>query len=196
MRIKANFYMIDGYKYERMTDEEYEQYKDSQFLKSNYWFVFKSLPDGRLYSGNSFQYPTKITANDLPQDYTLLSNYDKHGYIRTAGIKDLYYDPCIDHSHPFKDDFLFISYGKSLSEYDKHGFGEDSIYNNCDEYIWGWDIVTFIKAAEINSPEFDVTEIKEQIVKQYNLYVNEMKRRQSFIHKDLKHISCFEELCD
>lgn len=171
-RIKANFYMIGGYKYQRITKadrenmspEEREAWKDKQ-----YWFVRKYLPDGRLYSGWRFSHPTKLTAEDLPAYYILLTNYKKYGYIRTAGVKGLIYHPSPFHNHAFKDDFLFISYDHQLGEYN-----EATTWDECDEYIFGNDIVKFIAAVDIWSPGIDMSKIKKMMVDQYNAYCDEV----------------------
>lgn len=171
-RIKANFYMIDGNRLEKITASDRAALSpESQAYWSDkeYWYVNKKLPDGRLYSGWGFQHPTKLTPKDLPPDYILLNNYKKHGYIRTAGVKDLLYHPSLFHNHAFKDDFLYISYSEPLGEYDY-----ETTFKKCDEYIFGNDIVDFIFAVEKWSPEIDVQNIKQQMVAQYNLYCDEM----------------------
>ena len=167
--------MIDGYRLERITKSEKEEmrkkYKESgqEWPERDYWYVHKELPDGRLYSGWSFQHPTKLKAEDLPMYYVYLSNYKKHGYIRADGVVDLVYKPSPFHNHSFKDDMLYISYTKNI-----HPYFPDSIWEECDEYIFGSDIVDFIFAVETWSPQVDVTEIKQRMVEQYNLYCEEM----------------------
>ena len=106
-RTNANFYMIDGYKYQKITKADREALRDEEreyWEDKNYWFVFKYLPDGRLYSGWEFAHPTKLTADDLPAYYILLNDYKKHGYIRSAGVKGLLYHPSPFHNHYFKDE--------------------------------------------------------------------------------------------
>ena len=187
-RIKSNFYLIDGYRYQRITKadraamspEELEYWKDKA-----YWYVFKKLPDHRLYSGWGFSHPTKLTPEDLPDDYILLSNYKKHGYIRTSGVRSVIYKPSSFHNHTFKDDFLFISYSVELGEF-VAGFEEKSTFDLCDEYIFGNDIIDFIAAMDKYSPDIDTSLIKKQMVDQYNAYCEEMGKE--------KKINSFEEL--
>lgn len=177
-RIKRNFYLKSGYDFkkitkadrEKMTEEEKEYWKNK-----NYWYVFKELPDGRLYAGWGFAHPTKLTKDDLPPDYILLTNYKKCGYIRTAGVKSLIYHESPFHNHTYKDDFLYISYTQDLGEYNPSR-DDDGTFQQCDEYIFGNDIVDFILAVEKWSPEIDVTDIKERMVDQYNAYIDEMNR--------------------
>lgn len=174
-RIKQNFYTIDGYKYEKIPPEEKERLKEDEYWKyRSYWNVHYSLPDGRLYAGWGLRYPTKLTKDDLPPDYTYMSNYKKHGYIRTAGVKSLVYKRSSFHNHTFKDDFLFISYTKDLGEY-VSGFEAGSTYLEADEYIFGNDIIDFIVAVDKYSPDIDTTTIKQQMVEQYNMYCDEME---------------------
>ncbi len=171
-RIRANFYLIDGYELKKITKADREALSPESreyWQDKDYWYVERKLPDGRLFSGNSFKHPTKLTAADLPEDYLLLTNYKKHGYIRTSGVKDLLYHPSLFHNHTFKDDFLYISYSEPLGEYD-----HNTTFDKCDEYIFGNDIVNFIFAVEKWSPEIDVQKIKQQMVVQYNLYCDEM----------------------
>lgn len=168
--------MIDGYHYvkitqadrDAMSDEEREYWKNKR-----YWNVFKVLPDHRLYSGWSFAHPTKLTPDDLPEDYILLDNYKKHGYIRSSGVKSIIYNPSPFHNHAYKDDILYISYTKDLGKY-VPGLVEGSTYCECDEYIFGNDIIDFVKALDKYSPEIDTTDIKKRMVDQYNAYYEEM----------------------
>ena len=175
-KITRNFYMIDGLKHQRITKEDRDKMSDEiadYWRGLDYWYVNKSLPKGRLYAGWSFKHPTKLTKDDLPPDYIEVTNYKKHGYIRTAGVKGLVYHPSPWHNHTFKDDFLYISYSKPLGEY-VDGFEDGSTYAECDEYLFGCDVVAFVKAMEQWSPEYDTSEIKQQMVEQYNAYCDEM----------------------
>ena len=190
-KISSNFYLIDGYHFQRITKEDREKMSEEErtyWIDKNYWYVEKKLPDGRLYSGNGFSHPTKLTAKDLPEDYILLTNYKKHGYIRASGVKDLIYSPSPFHNHAFKDDFLYISYTIPLGEY-VSGWEKNSTYNRCDEYIFGNDIVNFIFAVEKWSPDYDVTQIKRDMVKQYNLYCDEMSSwRSTYNYKKIERL--------
>ena len=177
-RIKRNFYLESGYDFQRITNADREKMteKEKEYWKDkDYWYVFKSLPDGRLYAGWDFRYPTKLTKDDLPPDYIFLANYKKRGYIRTAGVKSLIYRESPFHNHTFKDDFLYISYTKDLGEYNP-SWEADGTLQQCDEYIFGNNIVDFIFAVEKWSPEIDVAEIKERMVDQYNAFVAEMRQ--------------------
>lgn len=193
-RIKANFYTIDGYKMERISRAMRESLPDDSPLKNKqYYYKFMELPDGRLYSGWGFKYPTNITAEDLPEDYILMHNYKKHGYIRASGIKGLVYSRSPFHNHTFKDDFLYISYKKELKHCVK-GYGEGSAFAECDEYIFGNDIVDFIAAAKKYSPLYNLSDIEDAMVEQYNMYCDEMNEHGFDFIKHEK-IERFEELC-
>lgn len=174
-----NFYTIDGYKMVRITKDDIEKMTEEEkeyWRYKKYWYVKKSLPDGRLYAGDGFTYPTKITPKDLPDDYIEVFDYKKHGYIRTKGIKGLIYKPSPFHNHSFKDDFLYISYTKKLGAY-VSGFDENSTFAQCDEYLFGSDILDFIDAAYVWSPEIDTTKIRKQMVEQYNAFCEEIGRK-------------------
>ena len=83
-----------------------------------------------LYSKG--HYLTKIKEKDLPEDYTKFKSrtiWYTIGYIKTSGVKDLYYT-YIKENHLFKDDYLYISYDKKIEEYkDKYGCEEIRNYD-------------------------------------------------------------------
>lgn len=141
-----------------------------QFLPERYWPVTHSIPGGYLYSGWGTGHKTKILPKDLPKSYIRCNNYKKNGYLQTAGVKDILYRPSPFHNHSFKDDFLFLSYSKDIVW---EGTWENSVY---DEYIFGNDIINVIFGLEKYSPELGdkILKIKEGMVKQYNLYCDEM----------------------
>ena len=67
-----------------------------------------------LYS--SGKYPTKIKAEDLPEDYIQIQNraiWYLKGYLKTSGIIDMKYK-WAKINHLFKDDYLYISYKEPL----------------------------------------------------------------------------------
>lgn len=113
-----------------------------------------------LYSRG--KYPTKITAEDLPEDYIRIHSrvlWYMHGYIKTSGIVDMAYK-ARKINHMFKDDYLYISYKEKLvPEVGRWGFLE---YTNYDIAVCGNSIVPIVLAAEKYSG-FDATEIRKQI---------------------------------
>ena len=116
--------------------------------------------DGTLFSNR--HYKTKILPSDLPEWFVEGSYYKNQGYLSSKGVKYLLYDPNLHTNHMFKDDFLYISYDRPITTID----GERSVFKfeGFDEYIWGWNIVNFLKAAEQYS-SYDIKGIKEQIKK-------------------------------
>ena len=175
--IKQNFYTVEALKFQRITQADREKMNDEErdyWSDKSHWYINKKLPNGRLYAGWGSRYPTKLTPEDLPDDYIRNYDYKKNGFIRTKGVKDLIYVPSPFHNHTFKDDFLYISYNKKLPEYKADDWGDGSTYSECDEYIWGPGIVDFILAVEKNSPDVDVADIKRRMVEQYNAYIDEM----------------------
>ena len=191
-RIKQNFYATSIRKFERIPQDTWDAMTDEQkeWYRIGYWYNEYELPDGRLYAGWSTQHPTKLTKDDLPEDYIFISGYKKRGYMRTAGVKGLVYKRSPFHNHTFKDDFLYISYTKPLGEY-VDGYDKGSTYAECDEYIFGNDIVDFIVAVDKWSPEIDTSRIKEEMVEQYNAYCDEMS---CWPHYQCKKIEKFEDL--
>lgn len=106
-------------------------------------------------------YPTKLTAEDMPEWYVYGRYYKQWGYLSAKGVKSLVYEPNRFSNHMFKDDFLYISYSDPIvlaSDRQPGGFK----YTGFDEYIFGSVIVRFLRAAERYS-DYDITVIKAQI---------------------------------
>lgn len=93
-------------------------------------------------------YLTKITADDLPEDYLEIrsrSIWYMTGFLKTSGIKDMEYIYRKE-NHLFKDDYIYISYKEELkSENNEYGFKE---FTNYDVRICGNDIINIVLAAE------------------------------------------------
>ncbi len=110
------------------------------------------------------RYPTKITADDLPEDYVEIHSraiWHMTGYVKTAGIADLAYTWARG-NHLFKDDYLYISYKEKLqSEVDRWGYKD---YVNCDLCICGNDIPDLVLAAEKYSG-VDTSAVRAEIEK-------------------------------
>ena len=107
----------------------------------------------KLDTGNPFlyskgRYPTKITSEDLPEDYIEIhsrSIWYMTGYLKTSGIVDIGYT-WIKENHLFKDDYIYISYKEKLRiEPDEWGLKR---YANYDVCICGNDIINIVLAAE------------------------------------------------
>lgn len=113
-----------------------------------------------LYSHG--QYPTKITADDLPEYFVQICSriiWYMTGYLRTSGIVDIQYR-WIGENHLFKDDYIYISYKEKLKkEKNKYNF-ED--YTNYDVCVCGNDIVDIALYAEKYSG-LDISHIRKGI---------------------------------
>lgn len=113
-----------------------------------------------LYSRG--RYRTKITADDLPEDYIEIRSrvlWYMTGYIKTSGIVDMVYEPA-RFNHMFKDDYITISYKEKLrTETDEYGFAR---IVNYDASVCGNYIVDIVLASEIYS-DYDTSEIRRQI---------------------------------
>lgn len=99
-----------------------------------------------LYSKG--RYPTKITKDDLPDDYVEIHSraiWYMTGYLKTSGIVDMDYT-WIRENHLFKDDYVYISYNEKLRT-EKTPWGSDDIVNY-DVCVCGNDIVNIVLAAE------------------------------------------------
>ena len=108
------------------------------------------------------KYNTKITANDLPEWFVKGCYYRHSGYLSARGVVALFYRPNYVFNHMFKDDFLYISYDRPIVPVPR----EQSIYccEGFDEYIYGWEIPDFLKAAQKYSGN-DITRIVQEIEK-------------------------------
>lgn len=136
-------------------------------------FVKRTIPEGYLFSGWKTGRKTKTKPENLPESFVYVRNYKKHGYVQTAGVKDILYRPCPFHNHAYKDDFLYISYDGKINEED-----EKAIWDY--EYIFGNDIIDVILGIEENNAknlwlQEKIRKVKEKMVEQYNLYIDEME---------------------
>lgn len=115
-----------------------------------------------LYSHG--RYPTKITVEDLPEDYLKIHSrviWYMQGYLKTSGIVDMKYT-WMKENHLFKDDYIYISYKEPLQA-EKNLWGHIK-YTNYDVCVCGNDIVDIVLAAEKYSG-FDTTEVRTEIEK-------------------------------
>lgn len=148
----------------------------TKIIHEKYVYCFCEIPGGFLYSGWATGIKTKIKASDLPKSYVYLFNYKKHGYLETAGVKDIHYIPSKFHNHAFKDDFLFLSYDEAKKLSDNTTF--EKACQNCDEYVFGNDIINVIRNVEKNNKDNaelqgKLNNIKNMMCEQYNAYVKE-----------------------
>ena len=109
-------------------------------------------------------YPTKLTAQDLPEDYIPIHSrviWYMKGFLRTSGIVDMKYR-WVKENHLFKDDYIYISYHEPLREVvDRWGFKD---FENYDVCVCGNDIVDIVLAAEKYSG-YDTAEVRAEIEK-------------------------------
>ena len=143
--------------------------------------------DGRLYTldKKTGEYEeAEIRDEDLPDSFIELFNFRKMGWIQTAGIKDLKYVPSDSNSCAFSDDHVLISYDKKIPE--------DANFMSVDYYIFGYDIVRFVLAAERNSPRSPARKVKKELLDRHNRYIDEMQL--AFPNTEFTRISKLEEL--
>lgn len=124
--------------------------------------IRETLDTENPYLYSCGRYKTKITENDLPEDYIPIhsrSIWYMHGFLKTSGIVDMDYTYCKE-NHLFKDDYIYISYTEKLvSETNSWGYRDIKNYDVC---ISGNDIVDIVLAAEKYSG-FDTSEIRKMI---------------------------------
>ena len=137
--IRANFYSI-----ERIT------YKKRKYL-------YLTNPRGYLFSGAATL--VKITKEDLPVCFVPARYKKCYGFIRTNKVKSIVYIPNSSDSHFLKDDVLLISYKDEIIKDPGDLYG----FKNYQLYIFGLDILTFLKSVRFFSPEIDVSHIEERI---------------------------------
>lgn len=118
----------------------------------------KPHPDGYLFSKG--KYLTKIKVEDLPEHFVEGTYYRTKGYANAKGVVHMIYVPNMWINHMFKDDYLYVSYKGEIEEIKNEFGGRD--FNNYDLIIRGYNIITFLKAAEKYSG-YDISEIKELI---------------------------------
>lgn len=134
-------------------------YSEQKFpTLSTYDKLRETNENGYLYSKG--KYLTKIKVEDLPESFVEGVYYRTKGYINAAGVKHMVYVPNMWINHMFKDDFLYISYDKEIKQ-KENSFGFKD-YEGYDIVIRGFNIVTFLKAAEKHSG-YNISEIKELI---------------------------------
>lgn len=139
--VRANFYSIEKIIYRKKK------------------FLYLNSPKGYLFSGATI--PVKIRKEDLPP-YFVPGRFKKcYGFIRTNKVKSIIYLPSKNSDHFIKDDILLISYDKEIIE--DHDFGDLFGYRGYEEYIFGLDILTFIKGVKQYSPNIDTSYIEHQI---------------------------------
>lgn len=130
-------------------------------------YKVETLPNKGLYANGI--YPTKLTIDDLTPDFVELYKGRRFCFMKASGVKDLLYKPnyWVD-NHLYKDDFLYISYDKKITEKaDKMAF--DS-YEGYDEILWGWSIVSFVNAV-VEHSDIDVSNILSELEKKKRWYV-------------------------
>ena len=161
-----------------------------------YVYYTSELPDGRLYASRATRlYPTKMTANDLPASYLEVTNYKKHGYVRTVGVIKVVYKASRFNNHACKDDFIFIFYEGNASAADADNMDFSAVSEACDVFIFGNDIIFVVNAIARFSPGCDISSIKKGTVDKYNAYVEEMQTHDCMGHDwEDEHIATFEEL--
>lgn len=115
------------------------------------------------------KYPTKITKEDLTDDYieyVSKTNWYRLGYIKTSGIQDIKY-VARRNNQAFKDDAIFVSYrGKITHEpndFDYEGFPD---YDIC---VSGSSIFKILLAAEKYS-NYDISDIRKHVEEKQRWY--------------------------
>lgn len=135
-----------------------------------------------LYSHG--RYPTKITADDLPEDYLEIHSrviWYMTGFIKTSGVKDIKYT-WMKENHLFKDDYVYLSYSKPIKEVkSKYGFIDYADYDIC---VCGNDIVDIVLWVEKYS-DIDTTEVRKEIeAKRVWLRDNEEDYYKQYVRED------------
>lgn len=105
----------------RITAEFYTRGKFGKRLR-------ETLDTGNPFLYSKGRYPTKITSEDLPEDYIEIhsrSIWYMTGYLKTSGIVDIGYT-WIKENHLFKDDYIYISYKEKLRIEPDEGGSKDT----------------------------------------------------------------------
>jgi hypothetical protein len=125
--------------------------------------------DGTLFSGHQ---KTKILPPDLPEWYVRGRYSGCWGYLSVKGITDLQYVPNNHINHFLKDDFLYIAYGDKMQRAE---VAEDRsfswAYTGFDEVVWGSEIISTLKGAQLYS-DYDISGIIQQIKEKKDWLIN------------------------
>ena len=146
------------------------------------WREILDTDNPNLYARG--RYPTKITVDDLPEDYLKIHSralWYMIGFIKTSGVKDIKYS-WVKENHLFKDDYIYLSYHGPISQQtDKYGFTNFTDYDVC---VCGNDIVDIVLWVEKYSG-IDTTEVRKEIEKKRVwLRDNEEEYYQEFVKED------------
>ena len=142
--------------------------KRQKKLKSNLYTKGKFGKQIReiLFTDTEFLYEegrrkSNIKEEDLPEDYIKIHSrtlWYMYGFVKLSGVKYAYCT-AIHENHYRKDDYIYISYDKEITEKkDKHGFRDIEGYDYC---FCGNAVETIIKAIEQLSPEVDLAQVKK-----------------------------------
>ncbi len=126
--------------------------------------------DGTLFSHDR---KTKILAEDLPEWYVYGRYHKRFGYMSTKGITDLLYVPNRFTNHFLKDDSLYIAYGGKIEQAPLPNSGAFyDRYIGYDDIVWGSEIISTLRGAEIYS-NYDISSIIEQLKEKKEWLMNE-----------------------
>lgn len=163
-------------------------------------YEYKSLPDGRLYSGNSTQYPTNITADDLPESFVRIDNRYKNGWLNTAGVKSVVFVKSIFSNHWLRDANLYISYLDDDPADFKEILKNKANYLLFDEknysYVFENEILVALKGISIYSPNVDLKETIQEIIDGYNIYADDWNACYDRKSQRLEHIRSLDRYLD
>ena len=126
--------------------------------------------NGHLYS--EMRYPTKLTPEDLPEHFVHGYYYRNEGYLSSRNVKYLVYKPNMFFNHVFKDDMLYISYDKPITEMVVPSFsGTTTVFDGYDYAISGGQILEFLEKVEKYS-DFDTSEIGKKLIEKVEWFIN------------------------
>ena len=145
MKLNSNFYLQKG-----------------NFIQEN--DNIKYVYDKYLLSKG--KYKTKIRPEDLPEYYVKINIRSDNGFVNAKGVVAMIYKPNLWINHLLRDDRLYISYNNKIEENTTSSFDE---YTGYDEIIYGYDIIKFLKAANIYS-DYNLDEIKNQLEEKRKIF--------------------------
>ncbi len=120
-------------------------------------------PDGTLFYKT---FKTKIMPKDLPEWFLYGRYYKRFGYMSTKGIVDLVLITTRHLGTFLKDDFLLISYHGQIERIPDNQLTRSSSFldefRGYDDYVFGSEIMTILKGAEMYSG-YDIQPIIAQL---------------------------------
>lgn len=143
-------------------------YTDSKFKTVNN--KLEKVKDENNYLFAKGIYKTKISEDELPENFIKLYYGVRNHYISIINIKDMVYKANYFTNHLYKDDFLYISYETTIKK-EKNS----NHFIDYDVLIYGLAIVDFIKEVK-RAESYDVKNIEIELERKKKWYEDRQEK--------------------